>query len=85
MTKRLNSKRTDGTDENSGVRLLILGTGRVGKEVMRQAIGSRLITATTRNPDRSQELIELGVEPLVLEKDSVEQVSHVANGSDVLV
>jgi nucleoside-diphosphate-sugar epimerase len=52
---------------------------------MRQAIGSRLITATTRNPDRSQELIELGVEPLVLEKDSVEQVSHVANGSDVLV
>ena len=85
MTKRLSNDGADGNNEKSQVRLVILGTGPVGKDVIKHEVGKRPISATTRNPARSQELIELGVEPLVLPRDSGEYISHVASGSDVLV
>ncbi len=65
--------------------LLLLGTGQVGKEVIRQELDTRRITATTRSASRLQELLTLRVEPLVMPTVSVHEISQVAYGSDVLV
>lgn len=65
--------------------LVILGAGFVGKELIRQASGSRHILASTRNPNRMLELYALGVEPLIMPLPAPEVVESVCGGADVLV
>jgi nucleoside-diphosphate-sugar epimerase len=66
-------------------KLLLLGTGQVGKAVIKQARGTRHIIASTRNPNRIFEFVELAVEPLIMPLPSGEIVSHLVAGADVLV
>ena len=66
-------------------RLLLLGTGQVGKAVIKQTRGTRHIIASTRNPNRIFEFVELAVEPLIMPLPSGEIISHLVAGADVLV
>lgn len=68
--------------------LLLLGCGQLAKELIRQEKDSdkpRRITATTRNPLRIFELVELGIEPLILPLPHAEIIEPLAAGSDVVV
>lgn len=68
--------------------LLLLGCGQLAKELIRQEKESntaRRITATTRNPLRIFELVELGVEPLILPLPHAEIIEPLALGADVVV
>ncbi len=68
--------------------LLLLGCGQLAKELIRQEKESdnpRRITATTRNPLRIFELVELGAEPLILPIPHAEIIEPLAAGADVVV
>lgn len=65
--------------------LLLLGTGQVAKALIQEVLGSRRITATTRNPNRLFELVDLAVEPLVMPIPFGELIQPLASGADVLV
>jgi hypothetical protein len=66
-------------------RLMLLGTGQLGRAVIHQARQREHIIASTRNPERIFELAELAVEPLIMPYPSAEIVMPLCCKSDLLV
>ena len=68
--------------------LLLLGCGQVAKEIIRQEKleqSPRRITATTRNPLRLFELVDLDIEPLILPLPYAAIIEPLAADADVVV
>ncbi|GAB2449386.1 uncharacterized protein YbjT (DUF2867 family) [Conyzicola lurida] len=77
------------TSENQPVRIAIVGgTGKVAKEIIRQlhARGDEAV-AIFRNADRTDELIDLGAIPVVLDIETadVDALAAVFSGADAVV
>lgn len=65
--------------------ILLLGTGNLGRAIVRRNDGKRKLIATTRNPNRIFELANMGVEPLIMPLASADLVEPLATNNYVVV